>query len=220
MSWWTYVARVADADSGSPKAMQTRTGIDAPHFSKWKSGTIPGPGLAAQFARGYNQPVLEAFVAAGFLTEAEAKVRPAAAPSLDSLTDEELVEEILRRMRRGGEDGGDTAATKTPFGALNMSADAARVRENMAARRALSRVAQLLLAGHPEEQLGEVLRELQQVDDDDELAAFVEQAVRDLSSPEVGNKAARQGTSRGRQIRDALEVVGEESQGEAPEGGA
>lgn len=85
--------------------MQTRTGIDAPHFSKWKGGAIPGPGLAAQFARGYKRPVLEAFVAAGFLTEAEAKVRPVAAPSPDSLTDQELVEEILRRMSRGG--GGD-----------------------------------------------------------------------------------------------------------------
>lgn len=65
----------------------------------------------AAFARGYGRPVLEAFVAAGFLTDQEAKQRPEAAPSLRVLSDQELVDEVLRRMRERGDDGGDTAAT-------------------------------------------------------------------------------------------------------------
>ena len=35
-------------------------------------------------------------------------------PSLASVTDEDLAAEVLRRMRSGGEHGGDTAATKDP----------------------------------------------------------------------------------------------------------
>lgn len=98
----------------SPKAMQIQTGIDAPHFSKWKAGQIPGAAIAAKFARAYDKPVLEAFVEAGFLTAEEAKQRPTAAPSLSSLSDDQLVDEIRERLRKAGEHGGDTAATKDP----------------------------------------------------------------------------------------------------------
>ena len=112
MSWWTYVTRISGTES--PKVMASRTGIDAPNFSKWKGGQIPGPQIAATFARAYGRPVLEAFVAADFLTAAEAKERPTAAPSLSSLSEVDLLEEVLKRMKQGGEHGGDTATTKSP----------------------------------------------------------------------------------------------------------
>lgn len=35
-------------------------------------------------------------------------------PSLTSVSDEDLAAEVLRRMKAGGEHGGDTAATKDP----------------------------------------------------------------------------------------------------------
>lgn len=70
--------------------------------------------MAIQFARAIGDKPLAALVAAEFLTPEEARQRPAAAPSFDSLSDDQLVEEIRLRMKRGGEHGGDTAATKKP----------------------------------------------------------------------------------------------------------
>ena len=105
MSWWKYVQQVAGADSNSPKAMSAQTQIDSPHFSKWKTGPPPGAKLAAQFARGYRRPVLEAFVAAGFLTAEEAKERPAGQPDYTKLSNDELLELVRARMKEGG--GGD-----------------------------------------------------------------------------------------------------------------
>lgn len=99
MSWWTYVTQTSGTDS--PKEMQSRTGIDGPNFSRWKGGHTPKVGMVAEFARAYGRPVLEAFIAAGFLTADEAQQRPAAAPSLDSLTDDQLLDEMRKRMRHG-----------------------------------------------------------------------------------------------------------------------
>lgn len=113
MSWWTYVTRTAG--TSSPKELDIATGIDAPNFSKWKAGQIPKAETVAKFARAYGVPVLEAFVAAGFLTAAEAKVRPAPAPDYSQLTNDELLELVRARMEKGGGERGDrSAATSGP----------------------------------------------------------------------------------------------------------
>lgn len=97
MSWWEYVVQTSGTDS--PKAMQAITGVDSPNFSRWKAGHVPKADMVADFARAYGRPVLEAFIAARFLTAEEARERPSAAPSLDTLEDEQLLDEIRRRMR-------------------------------------------------------------------------------------------------------------------------
>lgn len=113
MSWWRYVVQTSGTES--PKAMQNATQIDGPNFSKWKTGQIPRAETVAKFARAYRRPVLEAFVAAGFLTPEEAKVRPAGAVDYTKLSNQELLEIVASRMsEEGGEHGGDTAATKPP----------------------------------------------------------------------------------------------------------
>lgn len=96
MSWWAYVTQTSGTDS--PRSMQAVTGIDSPNYSRWKSGHIPKADLVAQFARAYGRPVLEAFVAAGFLTEGEAKVRPAARVDFTKLTNDELLRIVRDRM--------------------------------------------------------------------------------------------------------------------------
>lgn len=96
MTWWEYVVRTSGTTS--PKEMADRTGIDAPSFSKWKSGAIPKAETAARFARAYNANVLAAFVAADFLTPEEAGERPAGRPSLGDFTGDELIEEMRRRL--------------------------------------------------------------------------------------------------------------------------
>jgi len=78
---------------------------------------VPDPVPVAAFARAYHRPVLEAFIAAGFLTAQEAGEQPTALPlsPVKSLTDDELLDEVRRRLSlRGGsappagavEDGG------------------------------------------------------------------------------------------------------------------
>lgn len=101
MSWWSWVVEISGTDS--PKAMQAQTGIDSPNFSKWKAGQVPRAETVAKFARGYGVPVLEAFVAAGFLSEEEARVRPAARQSLSSLDEVDLIKEVLRRAEERGD---------------------------------------------------------------------------------------------------------------------
>ena len=115
MSWWTYVADASGTES--PKEMSARTGIDGPNFSRWKAGHVPKVDLVAKFARAYRRPVLEAFIAAGFLTEDEAKVRPAAAPDYSQLSNDKLLELVRSRMQDegGGEgDAGSTPQTSPP----------------------------------------------------------------------------------------------------------
>jgi hypothetical protein len=115
MSWWTYVTHASGTDS--PKAMSLATGIDAPSFSKMKTqGHIPKPETVARFARAYGRPVLEAFVAAGFLEPEEAKVRPG--PSLDfsRLTNKQLLELVESRMIDDGSGFGGASIRQGPWG--------------------------------------------------------------------------------------------------------
>jgi hypothetical protein len=99
MSWWEYVKRTAGTES--PKALNEKTGIDGPTFSKWKRGQVPGVTFVSTFAKAYGRPVLEAFVAAEFLTADEAKARPERKPDFTQLTDDELLKLVSARMRRG-----------------------------------------------------------------------------------------------------------------------
>lgn len=73
-SWWEYVQRV------SGHALQTeiadRVEINQGTVSRWKSGESVRPISVAAFARAYDRPVLEAFVAAGFLTTADISAQP------------------------------------------------------------------------------------------------------------------------------------------------
>ncbi len=108
MSWWAYVTQTSGTDS--PRAMHSATGIDGPNYSRWKSGHVPKADLVAQFARAYGRPVLEAFVAAGFLTEAEAKVRPAARVDFTKLTNDELLRIVRDRMSAQDPDHGTPIA--------------------------------------------------------------------------------------------------------------
>lgn len=110
MSWWQYVVKTAGTES--PKALNKATGIDGPNFSKWKGGQTPGPAIVKTFALAYRRPVLEAFVAAGFLTPEEARQRPVARPDFTELSNDELVELVRARLREEGETGGNTAPTK------------------------------------------------------------------------------------------------------------
>lgn len=113
MSWWKYVVKVSGTES--PGLMESKTEIPGPNFSKWKRGHVPKPEMVATFARAYKRPVLEAFVAAEFLTPAEAKVRPKSEPDFSRLSNRRLLELVEERMREeGGGEHAERSAPNTP----------------------------------------------------------------------------------------------------------
>lgn len=109
MTWWEYVSKMTPGDTNDTIARAA--GVTAPTVSRWKTFT-PRPEAVAAFARAYGRPVLEAFVAAGFLTPEEASEIPSAPPSLASLDDDELLAEVRRRMQGGQSDAGTAEAEK------------------------------------------------------------------------------------------------------------
>lgn len=111
MSWWQYVERIAP---GAPQAeIAKAAGVTPPTVSRWSTGKQGiDPAAAASFARAHHRPVLEAFVAAEFLTDKEAKARPTVAPTLDSLSDDDLIAEIRRRLSERDDGDGNTAPNK------------------------------------------------------------------------------------------------------------
>jgi transcriptional regulator with XRE-family HTH domain len=95
MTWWKYVLKTSG--EASQVEIAQRVGISPASISRWKE-SAPKPENVAAFARAYNRPVLEAFVAAGFLSADEAKERPAGRPTLDSFTTAELLDEVTKRV--------------------------------------------------------------------------------------------------------------------------
>jgi transcriptional regulator with XRE-family HTH domain len=106
MGWREYVAKVSRGDKQSEVAR--KTGIDQTTISRWLSSSsarserrISSQAVRA-FAHGYNRPVLEAFVAADFLTPEEAglqiDVDALRSTDLSEVDADELVRELRRRM--------------------------------------------------------------------------------------------------------------------------
>ena len=102
--WWEYVTKVIGKDTYSAAA--NRAGFDKSAFTRWKNGARADPDFVVKFARNYNRNVLEALVAAGFLTDEEADLREVntGGTTLKEATDAELTEELLLRLRLLEED--------------------------------------------------------------------------------------------------------------------
>lgn len=112
MTWIEYVSDIARGDTQTE--IGYKTGVSGPSVSRWKE-SAPRPESVAAFARAYHRPVLEAFIAAGFLTEEEANQRPESRePKLRTCTNEELLEEIVRRFKTQGHAIGDAHHVSAP----------------------------------------------------------------------------------------------------------
>lgn len=96
MSWWEYVEQISGGISQS--AIGERMGMSQSAVGRWKTSS-PTPAAVAGFARAFNRPVLEAFVAAGFLTEEEARLTQVPA-DLTAVESDLLLAEIRRRLTR------------------------------------------------------------------------------------------------------------------------
>ncbi|WP_326643036.1 hypothetical protein OG884_06185 [Streptosporangium sp. NBC_01755] len=92
MTWWKYVQRIAETHS--PSEISRRTGIGQSSIGRWDSSS-PKPESVAAFARAYGRPVVEAFIAAGFLTAEEAQAAPPPKDAAELPTDD-LAKEVHR----------------------------------------------------------------------------------------------------------------------------
>lgn len=98
---WTQYVRYWIEDGERQVDVADRTGIDQTTISRWLQGetrSITSQSVA-RFARGYGRPIIEAFVAAGFLTAAEAGLKTSDMPDWQRITDQQLLDELQRRMR-------------------------------------------------------------------------------------------------------------------------
>jgi len=95
MIWWDYVQQHRGNDSDTLVA--GKVGAAASTVGRWKRYE-PEPAKVRAFAEAYDRPVLEAFVAAGFLTARQADEK-LIRQDIDSITDEDLTSELLARLK-------------------------------------------------------------------------------------------------------------------------
>lgn len=68
-SWGAYVRRVAGPHA-SQAAIAYRSGVSQNVVSRWLQETaLPKPVTALRFAHAYKRPIIETYIAAGWLTE-------------------------------------------------------------------------------------------------------------------------------------------------------
>lgn len=92
-------------DGDSVRAWARKIGMDQSTLIRQLARRDPNVHVVVALCREYRIPLLEAFVAAGFITSAEA-TQAAAHGVLQGATDRQLVEEMLRRVeaREAGPD--------------------------------------------------------------------------------------------------------------------
>jgi transcriptional regulator with XRE-family HTH domain len=70
MTWWDFVVESAGTDNQSE--IGRRLHITQPSVSQWKT-SAPKKETVRRFAEEFDVPVVRAFIAAGYFTEAEAR---------------------------------------------------------------------------------------------------------------------------------------------------
>lgn len=96
--WWDYFVATARTSDGATIA--AAAGVTAPQVSRWKSGTNrPDADRVVRFARHYGKPPLEGLIAAGYISAEEANAVVTVREPINTLTDDELLAEIRRRMK-------------------------------------------------------------------------------------------------------------------------
>jgi transcriptional regulator with XRE-family HTH domain len=95
--WAEYVRRVTPGMTQAEVAGVA--GIDQTGVSRWLAGSsIPRVETAIRFARNLGRSPVEALVASGYITAAEAGVSPQLQISVRDLATDELLTEVRRRV--------------------------------------------------------------------------------------------------------------------------
>lgn len=96
--WWNYVQGLMGAQTQLEAA--NYIGIAKSNITRWKNGAPAAPEFVVKVARAYRANVLEALVEAEFITQEEAGLRevPVGGVALHTATDEQLANELLKRL--------------------------------------------------------------------------------------------------------------------------
>lgn len=94
MRWWSYVTQVS---GGNQTEIAYKVGVSVPSVSRWRT-SAPKPQNVVAFARAYDRPVIEAFIAAGYLTEADVQEKLVVDRPISELSNAELLAEVERRI--------------------------------------------------------------------------------------------------------------------------
>lgn len=97
--WWDFVTRYMALRELKASQVAERARFNKSRMTSWSEGRGPTPKLARDTALALGAPVLEAFVAAGFLEPADTDQIVEVSRGLDGLSDEELLAEVARRLR-------------------------------------------------------------------------------------------------------------------------
>jgi hypothetical protein len=104
-SWPNYLR---DLTGDEPQdSVGRKVGLNGSTINRWRNGSRPGnPAEVAALAVAYDGNVLEAFVAAGYLTAEQAGVPPRARPDWSAVTNKELIEQLAARLEVRAAGGG------------------------------------------------------------------------------------------------------------------
>ncbi len=97
-TWWAYVQRGMVAKNWNQAELADNAGVNRAAPSTWKNGAGVDPAAARAVAHALGTSVAEAFVAAGFATAEELGVTEVA-PNPDLLTNDQLIDQVRRRLR-------------------------------------------------------------------------------------------------------------------------
>ncbi|MEU5695922.1 helix-turn-helix transcriptional regulator [Actinosynnema sp. NPDC020468] len=99
-TWWDYIEKNLEYRGISTGELARRAGIDRSRFTDWRKGKSASLEAARAIAGVFDASPLEVMVAAGLITEQEAR-QTRTRPDPGELSDDELVAELTRRLRRG-----------------------------------------------------------------------------------------------------------------------
>lgn len=101
--WWQYIEPVISGMTMRDAAK--KAGFNQSAFTRWKKGAKADPDFVVKFARAFSLNVLEALAEAELITEDEANLREVTVdgPALSDATNEQLTDEVLRRLREGSQ---------------------------------------------------------------------------------------------------------------------
>lgn len=96
--WYEYVQRVTEGLTAKEAA--NRAGFDQSAMTRWKNGANVDPRFAVQFARAFNQNVLQALAESEVITDEEAALHEVRVGVAD-MTTRQIMEELARRIDNG-----------------------------------------------------------------------------------------------------------------------
>lgn len=99
--WWDWVERQLDNRGMSTADLTASTGLDRSRFTEWRKGKRPTLDTARLVAKAFGLSPLEVMVAARLIRAEEADLEKAA-PDPASLTNQELLAELRRRLDLSG----------------------------------------------------------------------------------------------------------------------